>query len=100
EEKGTDVNVAAHLLTDVLTNEVDAAIVVSNDSDLALPVTAARSHVPVGVVNPSRNTTAGALRGKPSDGVGRHWWYQLTDQDYRSNQMSNQVGGANRPTGW
>lgn len=100
EEKGTDVNVASHLLTDVLTNEVDAAIVVSNDSDLALPVTAARSHVPVGVVNPSRNTTAGALRGKPSDGVGRHWWYQLTDQDYRSNQMPNPAGGANRPAGW
>jgi uncharacterized LabA/DUF88 family protein len=36
EEKGTDVNVASHLLIDVLTGAVDAAVIVSNDSDLAL----------------------------------------------------------------
>lgn len=100
EEKGSDVNVAAHLLTDVLTGAVDAAIVISNDSDLALPIVAARNHVPVGIVNPSRNTTAGALRGKPVDGVGRHWWYQLTDQDYRSNQLSDPFNGIVRPVGW
>ena len=38
EEKGSDVNVAAHLLVDVLTGVVDAAVVVSNDSDLEFPV--------------------------------------------------------------
>lgn len=36
EEKGSDVNVGSHLLRDVLTDRIDAAIVVSNDSDLAL----------------------------------------------------------------
>ena len=34
EEKATDVNVASHLLFDVLTSRMDAAIVISNDSDL------------------------------------------------------------------
>ncbi|MGD8166690.1 hypothetical protein ACEXOS_005665 [Herbiconiux sp. P16] len=34
EEKGSDVNVASHLLIDVLEKRVDAAVVVSNDSDL------------------------------------------------------------------
>ena len=38
EEKGSDVNVATHLLVDVLTGAIDAAIVISNDSDLALPI--------------------------------------------------------------
>lgn len=38
EEKGSDVNVAAYLLFDVLTNRIDAAVVISNDSDLALPL--------------------------------------------------------------
>ncbi len=38
EEKGSDVNVATHLLTDVLTGRVDGAIVVSNDSDLRMMV--------------------------------------------------------------
>ena len=38
EEKGSDVNVAAHLLVDVLANGFDAAVVISNDSDLRWPV--------------------------------------------------------------
>jgi hypothetical protein len=38
EEKGSDVNVASHLLLDVLSGTIDAAVVVSNDSDLAFPI--------------------------------------------------------------
>ena len=63
EEKGSDVNVAAHLLLDVLGGAVDGALVISNDSDLRFPVEQARQHVPIGVVNPSRNYLAGDLRG-------------------------------------
>ena len=47
EEKGSDVNVATHLLLDVFRQDVDAVVVVSNDSDLRLPITQARSAVPV-----------------------------------------------------
>ncbi|WP_369045761.1 NYN domain-containing protein [Sinomonas sp. P10A9] len=72
EEKGSDVNVATHLLADVLQRHVDAAIVISNDSDLALPIRIAREHVPVGVINPGKKPLAGALKGLPDDGVGRH----------------------------
>jgi hypothetical protein len=32
EEKGTDVNVASHLLVEVLTGEVDAIVVISNEA--------------------------------------------------------------------
>ena len=35
EEKGTDVNLAVHLLNDAWLNAYDCAVVVSNDSDLA-----------------------------------------------------------------
>ena len=59
EEKGSDVNVAAHLLLDVLEQRIDAAVMISNDSDLKFPVQTARDRVPVGTVNPSRNLTAG-----------------------------------------
>lgn len=38
EEKGSDVNVASALLVDVLTDRVDAAMVMSNDSDLHYPL--------------------------------------------------------------
>src|SRR5699024_5244851 len=68
EEKGSDVNVATHLLVDVLTRAVDAAIVISNDSDLALPIRVARGHVPLGLINPSKKPLAGALKSKPDHG--------------------------------
>src|SRR2546430_8211241 len=71
EEKGSDVNVAAHLLLDVLRGAVDGALVISNDSDLRFPVEQARQHVPIGVINPSRNYLAGDLRGTASTGAGR-----------------------------
>ncbi len=100
EEKGSDVNVASHLLLDVLTKVVDAAVVISNDSDLRFPVEQARQRVPVGLVNPSANYLAGALRGQASDGVGRHWWYQLTASDLAKCQLPATVGPYTRPAGW
>ncbi|MEV4618152.1 hypothetical protein AB0J74_05450 [Asanoa sp. NPDC049573] len=100
EEKGSDVNVASHLLVDVLTARVDAAMVISNDSDLKFPISHARSIVPVGLVNPSNKHLAGALRGRSDEGVGGHWWRQLTSADLRACQLSDPVGSVARPMGW
>jgi hypothetical protein len=100
EEKGSDVNVASHLLVDVLTSQIDAAVVISNDSDLKFPVTFARSRVPVGTVNPSQNYLAGALKGQAADGVGRHWWMQLKAADFQACQLPDPAGGHARPPGW
>ena len=100
EEKGSDVNVAVHLVKDVLLADVDAAVVVSNDSDLKVAIELARAHVPVGLVNPTRGYPAGALNADPDVGVGGHWWYQLTAQDFTMNQLPSQVGRWVRPLGW
>ncbi len=100
EEKGTDVNLATHLLVDVLDENVDAAIVISNDSDLALPIRVARGNVPVGVVNPGTGPLAGRLRGLPFEGVKGHWWRRLEKADYRACQMPKRVGALCRPEGW
>ena len=100
EEKGSDVNVGAHLLLDVLQSRVDAAIVISNDSDLRLPVVEARKRVPVGTVNPSNGFLAGDLRGSPTDGVGGHWWAKLSGTDFRTNQLPDPVGNYAKPAGW
>jgi hypothetical protein len=100
EEKGSDVNVAAHLLLDVLAGSVDAALVISNDSDLRLPVQQARQHVPVGTINPSRNYLAGDLRGDPATGAGRHWWARLSAADLRNHQLPHPAGPYDRPAGW
>lgn len=100
EEKGSDVNVATHLLTDVLTGDIDAAIVVSNDSDLALPVKVARDHVPVGLINPQTRPLTHALKGAPSDGVGRHWWRRLDPAHVFGSQLPATVGQISKPAGW
>jgi hypothetical protein len=100
EEKGSDVNVAAHLLLDVLGGAVDGALVVSNDSDLRFPVEQARSHVPVGIVNPSGNYLAGDLRGVATAGAGGHWWARLTCTDLRNHQLPDPAGRYRRPAGW
>jgi hypothetical protein len=100
EEKGSDVNVAAHLLLDVLSGAVDSAVVISNDSDLRFPVEQARRHVQVGIVNPSRNYLAGDLRGNPAGGAGRHWWARLTANDLKAHQLPDPAGRYRRPAGW
>lgn len=100
EEKGSDVNVAARLLHDVLTGNVEAAVVVSNDSDLGLAVKMARERVPVGVINPQKKYLAGALSGKVYDGAGNHWWSKLEPSHFTRHQLPNPVGGMHRPSGW
>jgi uncharacterized LabA/DUF88 family protein len=100
EEKGSDVNVATHLLLDVLGGAVDAAVVLSNDSDLELPLRRVRERVPVGLINPGANQLAGKLRGRPSDGVGGHWWGSLAASAYMAHQFPDPVGKLHKPRGW
>jgi hypothetical protein len=54
EEKGSDVNLASHLLLDAFRNDCEVAIVVSNDADLKTPIELAIHElgIPVGVLNP------------------------------------------------
>ncbi len=100
EEKGSDVNVAAHLLLDLIHGRTDAAVVISNDSDLQYPLAEARQLIPVGLINPTPRRLAGALRGDVSDGVGKHWWYQLAAADLAAAQMPDPVGKIAKPHGW
>lgn len=55
EEKGTDVNLAAYLLSDGYEKDYDHAYVISNDSDLALPIRMVRDNLgrAITVVNPN-----------------------------------------------
>lgn len=100
EEKGSDVNVASHLLIDILDQTIDGAIVVSNDSDLKFPVAEARRRIPVGVVNPSGRYTAGDLQPSHQPGQGVHWNRKLRSSDFTSNQMPDPAGAYPKPAGW
>lgn len=54
EEKGSDVNLAAHLIRDAFEKRFDVAVLITNDSDLAEPVRIVTQELalPVGVLNP------------------------------------------------
>ncbi len=56
EEKGSDVNIAAHMIHDGHLDRYECAVIVSNDSDLAEPVRLIRHELgkPVGMLNPHK----------------------------------------------
>ena len=57
EEKGSDVNLAVHLLNDAWLDAYECAVVVSNDSDLAEAMRLARDRgKPIGLVPPVMKT--------------------------------------------
>lgn len=100
EEKGSDVNAAVALLMAAMGGAVDAAIVMSNDSDLSFALDRVRRAVPLGVLNPGRRRTAADLRGNQEEGVGGHWWGRIVAEDYLAAQMPTVVGPWSRPVGW
>jgi uncharacterized LabA/DUF88 family protein len=63
EEKGSDVNIATHLLLDGFRNDYELAVVVSNDSDLVLPIQVVTEQFgkPVGMLNPHKDPSVALL---------------------------------------
>lgn len=63
EEKGSDVNIATHLLVDGFRNDYELAVVVSNDSDLLMPIQVVthKFRKPVGLLNPQKHTSVALL---------------------------------------
>lgn len=94
EEKGSDVNVASHLLIDVLSHRVDAAVIISNDSDLEYPVSVARDHVPIGIINPTMSRQAGGLVKDALSKSPPNWVYTLSKCDWIDNQMPDEILAA------
>ena len=65
EEKGSDVNLAVHLLNDAWLDAYDCAVVVSNDSDLAEAMRLVRFHHPskiIGLISPEEGRTSKQLK--------------------------------------
>ncbi len=64
EEKGSDVNIATHLLIDGFQNKYDTAVVVTNDSDLKLPIEMVKSVLKktVGVICPHEKPSKELVR--------------------------------------
>lgn len=63
EEKGSDVNLATHLLHDAHMGRFDVGVVMSNDSDLLEPIKIVREQLgkKIGILNPHKNPSRALL---------------------------------------
>ena len=63
EEKGSDVNMATQLLLDVYHNDFEVAVIISNDSDLLMPIQVVTREFkkPVGLLNPQKHVSNALL---------------------------------------
>jgi uncharacterized LabA/DUF88 family protein len=68
EEKGSDVNLAVHLVHDAWATKFDVAVVVSNDTDLEEPIRLVKDELkkPVGLLCPNRGHAAPQLEAAAS----------------------------------
>ena len=103
KEKGSDVNLATHLLVDGVQNAYDLAVVVSNDGNLKAPVEYVRTELqkPVGVLNPRKNRSY-AL--SPTNLPRGSFYKPIRPGVLRSSQfapaLSDADGSFSKPAGW
>ncbi|MBU2549939.1 MAG: NYN domain-containing protein [Proteobacteria bacterium] len=98
EEKGSDVNLAVHLLNDAWLGLYDCAVVVSNDSDLAesMKLVKAQHNKVLGLVLPSQ--------GRPSKQLAAYADFikSVRKTTLAKSQLPNPIPGTNlrKPATW
>jgi len=99
EEKGSDGNIAAHLVNDGHRGRYDMAVLITNDSDLLEPVKIVRDelNLPVGILNPQQ---------RPSRVLLQHATFikKIRRGPLQASQFPARLQDANgrfrKPTGW
>ena len=98
EEKGSDVNLAVHLLNDGWLDAYDCAVVVSNDSDIAGAMRLVRQHRAkwIGLITPGT--------GRPSRQLMAHADFSrhIRPNALRRSQLPDPIPGTNirKPVRW
>lgn len=99
EEKGSDVNLATHLISDAYEDRYDVAALITNDSDLLGPVelVSKRLGKKVGILNPQKHP-AFVLKNAAS------FFKQIREGVLAASQfpptMSDMVGSFHKPPSW
>ena len=99
EEKGSDVNLATHLLRDGFQGAFDTAVIISNDSDLTEPVKVIRQdlNLSVGILNPHERHSKTLQRHATF--VKRIRQSHLVDSQF-PNPLTDSKGTFHKPGGW
>ena len=99
EEKGSDVNIATRLLCDAYAGDFELAVVISNDSDLVMPIEVVRRQLkrPVGVLNPGERFSSALSRTAT-------FYRKIDERSLAASQFSPTLLDANgtiaKPAGW
>jgi hypothetical protein len=95
EEKGSDVNLASYLLLDCFREDFQAAVVVSNDTDLVTPIQMVANEFgcPVGLLNPHPRPARDLLRATT-------FYKQIRPGALAAAQFPDRIGPITKPTGW
>jgi uncharacterized LabA/DUF88 family protein len=109
DEKGSDVNLATHLLLDGFRGNYECAIVMSGDSDLVTPIRMVRDELkkPVGILNPQRLSGPNCRPPRKNAGLQQAAsfyqngvsWTQLQAAQFPS-MMTDGTGTFHKPTTW
>ena len=109
EEKGSDVNIASHLLLDGFRDEYECAIVISGDSDLVTPVRMVKRSLkkPIGILNPQRLSGPGTRPERRSAGLKEAAtfykngirWGQLEASQF-PDRLNDRDGRIRKPDHW
>jgi len=100
EEKGSDVNLATHLVHDAYQRNFQVAVLVTNDSDLLEPIRIVRQelHLDVGILNPHLHT--------PSQVLTKHASFikQIREGPHKASQFPSTLldgsGKVHKPSLW
>ena len=99
EEKGSDVNIASHMLVDANKDLYDCAVIISGDSDLKTPTKMVMSefHKSVGVLNPQKKPC------KALQSIAR-FYKHIREAAIQSSQfppvLEDAQGQFHKPEGW
>lgn len=101
EEKGTDVNLATHLVNDAHLGKFDVAAIISNDSDLAEAIRVVTKEIglPVITINPCNENLPSAHLAKFSSGKKEVRDGQITSSQFPVNLTDGQ-GTFTKPKRW
>jgi uncharacterized LabA/DUF88 family protein len=99
EEKGSDGNIATHLLHEAYQKKFEVAVLITNDSDLVEPVRIVRKalNIPVGILNPQQHHST-ALKAEAT------FMKRIRQNDVAACQfptiMSDAKGQFHKPATW
>ena len=103
EEKGTDVNLATYLLMDGYGDDYEQALVISNDADLALPISIVRNklQLPVGIVNPNINPKEGIPKElRDAATFNRNLYKSVLRNCQFPSTLQDEKGTITKPSTW